>query len=137
MSEIQTIMTADPTGQQLVIFASQTAERLVKDQLTRGQIRNIFTEVRKIEALWDAEGVKKPEERDYNKALRRLVMLKPKMDYQTSRIPQVQRLKEVLTEAIDSVAAASDKQEQDKRFKRFMNLFEAILAYHRAMGGRN
>lgn len=137
MSEIQTIMTADPTGQQLVNFASQTAERLVKDQLARGQIRNIFTEVRKIEALWDAEGVKKPEERDYNKALRRLVMLKPKMDYQTSRIPQVQRLKEVLTEGIDEVAKGKDNKEKDERFKRFMNLFEAILAYHRAKGGRN
>jgi CRISPR-associated protein Csm2 len=137
MSEVQTIMTADPTGQQLVQFAERTAQQLVTNQLTRGQIRNIFTEVRKIEALWDAEGVKKPDDRDYDKALRRLVMLKPKMDYQTSRIPQVQRLKEVLTEAIDSVAAATDKEEKDKRFKRFMNLFEAILAYHRAKGGRN
>lgn len=137
MSEIQTIMTADPTGQQLVQFAQTTAERLVKDQLTRGQIRNIFTEVRKIEALWDAEGVKKSEERDYNKALRRLVMLKPKMDYQTARIPQVQRLKEVLAEAIDEVAKGKDNKEKDERFKRFMNLFEAILAYHRAKGGRN
>lgn len=106
--------------------------------MTRGQVRNIFTEVRKIEALWDAEGVKKPEERDYNKALRRLVMLKPKMDYQTSRIPQVQRLKEVLTEGIDSVVAAkNDTEKLNERFKYFMNLFEAILAYHRAEGGRN
>ncbi|GAB4467972.1 MAG: type III-A CRISPR-associated protein Csm2 [Anaerolineales bacterium] len=137
MSEIQTIMTADPTGQQLVQFAQTTAERLVKDQLTRGQIRNIFTEVRKIEALWDAEGVKKPDDRNYDKALRRLVMLKPKMDYQTSRIPQVQRLKEVLSEAIDEVVKSKDNKERDERFKRFMNLFEAILAYHRAKGGRN
>lgn len=137
MNEIQTIMTADSTGQQLVQFAQMTAERLVKDQLTRGQIRNIFTEVRKIEALWDAEGVKKPEERNYDKALRRLVMLKPKMDYQTSRIPQVQRLKDVLSDAIDEVVKGKDNKDKDERFKRFMNLFEAILAYHRAKGGRN
>jgi len=137
MSEIQTIMTADPTGQELVQFAERTAQQLVNNQLTRGQIRNIFTEVRKIEALWDAEGVKKPAERNYDKALRRLTMLKPKMDYQTARIPQVQRLKEVLAEAIDEVAKAKDNQERDERFKRFMNLFEAILAYHRAKGGRN
>lgn len=137
MSNIQTIMTNDPTGQELVKFAENTAQQLVTNQLTRGQIRNIFTEVRKIEALWDAEGVKKPDDRDYDKALRRLVMLKPKMDYQTSRIPQVQRLKEVLVAAIDAVAAATNKEEKDKRFKRFMNLFEAILAYHRAKGGRN
>ncbi|PWH13627.1 MAG: type III-A CRISPR-associated protein Csm2 [Anaerolineae bacterium] len=137
MSEVRTIITADPTGEKLVEYAVQTAEQLVKNQLTRGQIRNIFTEVRKIEALWEAQSVKKPEERDYSKALRRLVMLKPKMDYQTARIPQVQRLKEVLSEAIDEVVKGTTPEEQTERFKRFMNLFEAILAYHRAKGGKN
>ncbi|RCK74887.1 MAG: CRISPR-associated protein, Csm2 family [Anaerolineae bacterium] len=137
MSEIQTILTQDPTGEKLVDFAKRTAEQLVKNQLTRGQVRNIFTEVRKIEALWEAEGVKKSSERDYSRALRRLVMLKPKMDYQTARIPQVQRLKEVLSEAIDEVVKGQTPEEQNERFKRFMNLFEAILAYHRAEGGRN
>ncbi len=137
MSNIQTIMTHDPTGEQLVTFAQTTAEQLVKNQLTRGQVRNIFTEVRKIEALWDAESVQEKDKRDYNKALRRLVMLKPKMDYQTARIPQVQRLKEVLTEAIDAVTAVQDDQDKlDERFKRFVNLFESILAYHHAKGGR-
>ncbi len=137
MSEVQNIMTNDITGQQMVTFARNTAVQLVKNQLTRGQVRNIFTEVRKIEALWDAEGVKPPDKRDYTKALRRLVMLKPKMDYQTARIPQVQRLKEVLSEAIDLVVQGKTPDEQSERFKRFMNLFEAILAYHRSEGGKN
>ncbi len=137
MTEIQTIITADPSGEKLVDFAARTAEQLVKNQLTRGQIRNIFTEVRKIEALWEAESVKEPTQRDYTKALRRLNMLKPKLDYQTARIPQVQRLKEVLSEAIDEVAKGTSPEDQTERFKRFMNLFEAILAYHRAKGGRN
>ncbi len=137
MNEIQTIMTADSTGKHLVAFAEQVAERLVKEQLTRGQVRNIFTEVRKIEALWEAESVKKRDERDYDKALRRLVMLKPKMDYQTSRIPQVKQLKEVLSEAIDYVEKGQTSDEKTERFKCFMNLFEAILAYHRAKGGRS
>jgi CRISPR-associated protein Csm2 len=121
-------MNNDSTGQELVTFAERTAQQLVANQLTRGQIRNIFTEVRKIESLWEV---------DQEKALRRLVMLKPKMDYQTARIPQVQRLKEVLSEAIDEVVKGKDTKEKDERFKRFMNLFEAILAYHRARGGRN
>lgn len=131
MSQIQTIMTNDPTGQQLVEFAKVTAIQLVKNQLTRGQIRNIFTEVRKIEALWEADA------NDHTKPLRRLTMLKPKLDYQTARIPQVARLKEVLSEAIDQVVQAKDADEQSERFKRFVNLFEAILAYHRSEGGRN
>ncbi len=127
MSEIQTIITADPSGERLVRFAEATAEQLVKEKLTRGQIRNVFTEVRKIEALWET---------DQEKALRRLTMLKPKLDYQTARMPQVKRLKDVLSEAIDWV----NKAEKDKRtehFQRFVNLFEALLAYHRSKGGEN
>lgn len=137
MDEVKTIMTNDATGQLLVTFAKSTAIQLVNNQLTRGQVRNIFTEVRKIEALWEAESVKPPAQRDYTKALRRLTMLKPKMDYQTARIPQVQRLKEVLSDAINYVVAGTTPEEQTERFKRFMNLFEAILAYHRSEGGRN
>lgn len=137
MSNIQTIITNDPTGEQLVTFAQTMADKLVKNQLTRGQVRNIFTEVRKIEAMWEAEGVKEPDKRNYDKALRRLVMLKPKMDYQAARIPPVEELKKVLSEAIDEVIKGETNEDKIERFKRFMNLFEAILAYHRAKGGRN
>lgn len=128
---IQTIMTQDQTGQELVQFAELTAERLVKDGLTRSQIRNIFTEVRKIESLWEI---------DPDKAVRRLTMLKPKLDYQSARQRHVKGLQNVLSEAIDYVTQAEDTEkdkERTKRFQRFMELFEAILAYHRAKGGRN
>lgn len=127
---VKTIMTADESGAELVQFARETAIRLVKDSLTRNQIRNIFTEVRQIEALW---GINKPD------ALRRLNMLKPKMAYQTARTAQVKLLADVLGEAITEVEQASKVSDQklDQTFKRFMDLFEAILAYHRAEGGRN
>jgi len=128
MTEVHTIITQDPTGQKLVEFAERTAQRLVREGLTRSQIRNIFTEVRKIEALWET----KTED-----ALRRLIMLKPKLDYQAARQRQVKGLKQVLVEAIDAVAEATEPEERNKRFQRFVDLFEAILAYHRAKGGRN
>jgi len=69
--------------------------------------------------------------------MRRLNMLKPKLDYQTARSPEVARLRDVLSAAIDEVNRAGDAEERDKRFRRFMDLFEAILAYHRSLGGRN
>ncbi len=125
---VTTIMTSDKSGQELVTFAQQTATQLVRDNLNRAQIRTIFTEVRKIEALWDADPVV---------ALRRLNMLKPKLDYQTARIPAVKALKEVLTQAIEEVNKAGDDKERNRRFRVFMDLFEAILAYHRSQGGRN
>jgi CRISPR-associated protein Csm2 len=121
------LLVMDETGQQMVTFAQQTAERLVRDKLTRSQIRSIFTEVRQIEALWPQSG---------GEALRRLTMLKPKMAYQTARSQPVEYLAQVLGEAIDEVAKAP-VEKRDAVFQRFMDLFEAILAYHRAKGGRN
>lgn len=124
---LHTIMTADESGAELVEFARSKAIELVRSNLTRNQIRTIFTEVRQIEAMWKD----RPDE-----ALRRLNMLKPKLAYQTARTNALGALKDVLTEAINEVEkASSDKREQ--AFERFMDLFEAILAYHRAEGGRN
>jgi CRISPR-associated protein Csm2 len=125
--EVKQIMTADPSGAELVSFARTTAQQLVRNNLTRSQIRNIFMEVRKIESMWDT---RRPE------ALRRLNMLKPKLDYQTARSEPVKLLRDVLTPAIEAVNSAPE-DELDPRFRRFMDLFEAILAYHRAEGGRN
>ena len=121
-------MTADEYGQDLVRFADQQAQILVKRNLTRSQIRNIFAEVRKIEALWKA---------DPQRARRRLEMLKPKLAYQAKRHQSRDRdpvspLARILTEAIDYV-----KAEDEASFRRFVELFEAILAYHRAHGGRD
>lgn len=127
---VETIMTGDKSGSELVTFAEQTARTLVRNNLTRSQIRNIFTEVRKIEASWSA----RPTE-----AMRRLNMLKPKLDYSAARAKPVEVLKEVLTQAINKVAEVDEKnkEERDRRFRVFMDLFEAILAYHRAEGGRS
>lgn len=123
---VETIMTGDASGSGLVKFAEQTATTLVSRNLTRAQIRNIFTEVRKIEASWD--------DKDPHDAMRRLNMLKPKLDYQAIRAKPVELLRDVLSKAIDQVEAASG-DERNRRFRVFMDLFEAILAYHRAKGG--
>ncbi len=123
--EVHDLMTADEAGAELVTFAQQAADRLVKSNLTRGQIRTVFTEVRQIEAQWGKA-----------EAVRRLNMLKPKLAYQTARNNSVDYLREVLSEAIDEVVQ-SPADKRDERFQRFVDLFEAILAYHRAKGGRN
>ncbi len=125
---VATIMTTDQSGSELVTFAQQTAKQLVHNNLTRAQIRNIFTEVRKIETLWGSNPAT---------AIRRLNMLKPKLDYSSARAKPVELLRDVLTQAIDKVSEAASDEERDRRFRVFMDLFEAILAYHRSEGGRN
>ena len=125
---IAQIITADESGAELVKFAEQTASTLVKNNLRNTQIRNIFTEVRKIDAL---------RTQDPDAALRRLIMLKPKLAYQAERQRQVKHLKDVLIDAVDQVVEIKNKERQEKAFQQFMDLFEAILAYHKALGGRN
>ena len=125
---ITTLMTTDIKVDELVTFAQQTASTLVGNNLTRSQIRGIFTEVRKIEAMWDGNSTL---------AMRRLNMLKPKLDYQTARSSSVKVLRDVLIQAIDEVNKAGDDEDRNRRFRVFMDLFEAILAYHRSLGGRS
>ncbi len=123
---VTTIMTADPTGHDLVEFAKSKAELWKKD-LKRTQIRNIFTEAREIEAEW---------ENNATRAMRRLNLLKAKLAYQEARHKSdaMHGLVDTLTRAIEEVGKATGDT-QTERFHRFMELFEAILAYHRAFGG--
>lgn len=123
-SEIQEIMAADDAGNRLVSFANREGEVLSKS-LKRAQIRSIFTEARNIEAIWAS---------DADTALRRLSLLRPKLAYQAKRNREVEPLQRILTDAIEEVVNGP-KEKRAVRFNRFMDLFEAILAYHRYHGG--
>lgn len=113
----------------------EEAEKLGKElsrQLSTSQIRNIFGTVRRIEMNWPAAPTDEAGQRAAAQAYRELQLLKPKMAYQARREGGrgVQVLTEVLTDAIDLVG--NDRQ----HFQHFVDFFEAILAYHKAHGGR-
>ena len=104
-------------GEILVKEAEQHGQQLARN-LTTSQIRNIYSAVKKMQM--------KGGELDTHK----LLMLKPKLAYAAKRHGRgVDTLKDVLTQAIDLVGNDS------KKFNRFVDFFEAILAYHRAYGG--
>lgn len=93
--------------------------QLKRNNLTTSQIRNVFGSVKKMEM----KGFNADE----------LRLLKPKLAYAANR-PGAKKgtreLREVLSTAIDCVG--DDKE----KFENFCNFFEAILAYHRAAGGK-
>lgn len=124
---LQGIFTADTNGEKLVAYAERVGKRLVDEGLTRSQIRNIFSESRKIQTSWDAQNPKL--------SLRRLMLLKPKLAYQAAKENKavLAYFRNVLSEAVDHVNKSAD---QTKSFEIFMQLFEAILAYHRSYGGK-
>ena len=100
-------------GEPLVTAAEILGRKLARN-LKTAQIRKVYGAVKKIQMS------------EFNR--NELIMLKPKLAYAAARKPEVEDLKDALTEAINEV-------DNDKKFKNFVDFFEAILAYHRAFGG--
>ncbi|WP_457572156.1 type III-A CRISPR-associated protein Csm2 [Desulfovulcanus sp.] len=93
-----------------------------KEKVSTSQIRNICGTVKKLEMKACKENV-----------IPELILLKPKLAYVAGRyknITGMKFLKDILSQAIDLVA------EKEERFVYFCKFFEAILAYHKAEGGR-
>ena len=134
---IEKIFTTDTSGELLVTTAKILAEDLKRQDATKTQIRNIFTELRIVETKWDSG------QADGNQvAIRRLNLLRPKIAYQVKRLEKefhgkvekspLKPLEDFLLPAIDYVNRSNN---QINTFKILMNFMEATLAYHKAIGG--
>jgi CRISPR-associated protein Csm2 len=131
-TDLKLIIT-DPNGAQvLVTNANEIGAKLYAMRMSTSQIRALFGEVRQIQAQWNMEGAENRQ-----KALRRLVLLKPKMAYRARKENNrgVQELVDVLNPALDEVLQEKNPRRQSDHFQRFVEFFEAILAYHKAAGG--
>lgn len=111
-------------GKTLVEVAEDVGRRLQQERLTTSQIRNVFGEVKRMEMRMVETGRFDSHE---------FVLLKPKLAYAAARARQSDRrstgadtLQRVLSWAIDEVGS------ENKNFDRFVDFFEAILAYHKA-----
>ena len=126
-----------PEAIQTLIEVAESIGRHLARNVTTSQIRNIFGTVRTIEqdvkTLEDDQQLPIQVQRD-------LQMLRPKLAYQYGRVqgreddPQkaaMGALTGILSEAIALVGS------DVRRFRNFMDFFEAILAYHRRHGGTN
>ena len=101
-------------------FGDKLANR---DRLSTSQIRNIFGSIKKMEMNPEMD-------------LPGLLLLKPRIAYATQRNKQLSNLAKELRSAIDVVDAEKNTAQQKDCFLRFCQGFEAILAYHRAAGGK-
>ena len=128
------IIITDPNGAETLVKQADELGRLLASRevgLTTSQIRSLFGEVRQIQGQWSMGG------ENQQRAARRLILLKPKMAYRArkERGRGVSELVEVLRPALDEVIAEKDGEKQNGHFKRFVEFFEAILAYHKSYGG--
>jgi CRISPR-associated protein Csm2 len=109
-------------GRALVDAAEDLGPRLKRNRLTTNQIRNVYGMVKKMELQVGSLDF------DFDA----LILLKPKLAYAAARADNdgARELKNVLSWAIDEVGT------NRKHFERLVDFFEAILAYHKAAGGR-
>ncbi|MBW2096564.1 MAG: type III-A CRISPR-associated protein Csm2 [Deltaproteobacteria bacterium] len=110
-----------------IIIGIGHREKKVDESVTTSQIRQIFGKLKSIEAKGYGNDGTRTE----------FIMLKPLLAYTAGRHNKtgMERLKERVTWGIDAVLNG-EGQEEVLRFKNFCKLFEAILAYHKAHGGK-
>lgn len=109
-------------------------ERLAKHLaggFTRSQFRNVFGELRRIQM----RGIRNESERTA------FLLLRPKMAYAVAREQGNRRKEESMKAFKEFFDEAHQHVELDGdpgiRFDRFMQLMEAVLAFHRAHGGKD
>ncbi len=134
---VQKIISSDDPGtlvEQARIIGKQAADA----RLTTNQIRNVYGPVRQIELTWPEITAKSSadDRQRASAAYRQVVLLKPKLGYLAAREPKLVPLEEIFVKAIDEIRGATTEHERRARFKRFVEFFEAILAYHKKFGGR-
>ena len=115
----------------VLVRTAQTIGTEIAGRVTSSQMRGIFATVRQIQLSW-------PEQADAARqqaAYRRAMLLKPQIRYAAARNnDRIRPLDDYLVGALDQVTGTADEQRQ--RFMRFVDFFEAIIAYHKHEGGR-
>ncbi len=114
---------------QTISFAEEFGKHLVINRLTTSQIRNIYGEVMRITTKVESEG-------DFSgTSFKAFLLLRPKIAYAAQRAGTrgIQDFKKVMDKAHSAVLEVEDKT---KAFFNFKDFFEAVLAYHKASGGR-
>lgn len=95
--------------------------------VTTSQLRNIFSEIKRIELKADASNY------DWSPDF---FMLRAKIAYNTARVVQKKKdthfieLRQILEDAHSKVGSNKEN------LKRFSSFFEAIIAYHKVYGGK-
>jgi len=133
---ISPVNISDDESTKLLVKWADIIGAFLSEELSTSQIRAIFGEVRQIEGQLRVSQVSKDETSKPEKAWTRLRLLIPKMQYRKEKEKGqgVKSLVKILDPAVKLVVDG-DTAKLAERFGRFVNFFEAILAYHKAYGG--
>lgn len=98
-------------------------ERIKKASVSTSQIRKFFGAIKRIQA-------------DFDLSKSEILLLDAKLAYAVGRDVKNGRNQSKIKEFYDLISPLIRDVNQDKmKFKHFVNVFEAIVAYHKAAGG--
>ncbi|AFC22957.1 type III-A CRISPR-associated protein Csm2 [Saprospira grandis] len=136
-------------------YAEQLGAALVEHEMTTSQIRNVYSEVKRIQATIKGVSLResiakekkgKVEQEKIDKAYRSFLLLRPKVAYAAHREIGKWKGLRLFREAFEEMHKAVvehgehngvlDTKKFKEAFWRFCDLFEAVLAFHKASGGR-
>ena len=110
----------DGADENLVSYAEKAGKEMADGKLTNSKIRSIFGEIKRIQMA------------GFNNEKPSFYLLRPKVAYAYGRDRDITGLK-VFKDIFDD---AYKYVKDEKSFLRFCDFMEAILAYHRANGGK-
>jgi len=102
----------------------QADKRPGRMALTTSQIRNFFGEIKRIQG------------RGYDDERTAFLLIRPKLAYAEARI-LAKNNKTRMSDFRSVVEQAHTAVSEAKHFKNFVDMLEAILAYHKAFGGKD
>ena len=105
----------------LVDYAEKAGKFMAKKGLTNSKIRSIYGEIKRIQMS------------EFEKEKSSFVLLKPKVAYALGRDEKNEGL--ILFKEIFDLSSTNVTDQ--KSFQNFCNFMEAILAYHKAFGGKD
>ncbi len=118
---IKDLTAIEKFGRDLAV-SSQTernGKRLEKRPMTTSQIRRFFGAIKRIQA-------------DFDNLKGEIILLEPKLAYAVGRDTSNTKIREFYTEVSILI---KDINENEEKFRNFVNVIEAIVAYHKAQGG--
>lgn len=125
-------------GFYLVDKRSSDDNRPGKNAMATSQLRNIFSEAKQIESQIKMIQYSNDKETKWKNTIKpRILLLRPKIAYATARAVDRNRDSRMVAfgEVVDkALRVASGKMEY---YKNFIQMFEAIIAYHKKYGGRD
>lgn len=125
VSKFKSNWISEKIDKHTIAFAEEFGEYLANNSFTTSQFRNVYGEIKRIQL------------KGYDEYKTEFLLIKPKLAYASTRknTAGAKEFEAVISKAHGEVL--SDKKGELKRFENFCDLVEAILAYHKAKGGKD